>query len=423
MGFLRTYLAVCVVAAHSSPVLPWGTHGGREAVQIFFAISGFYMQLVLGRGPGGGKYRSARAFYASRALRIYPPYFAALLFVAGVSAAWAAATDTGYWLTLDRTLRGPAGGGPGAGPAGSAVAVGSNFTLLFQDWVMFLGDDGGGLRLSPDFRRDAAPLYEFLWIPQCWTVGVELTFYLCAPLLARRASTRTLLVLAAALLARVSVYRAATGAADPWTYRFFPFELTQFVIGMLGCRWMTSGAGGRVCRAVRAAAVRARAARPRSAAVGGAIALGAGLWVHLAANGAARAWAARAWPPAGEYAYLLSLAGWGVLLPVLFSATRDDPADRGLGELSYPIYLVHYTVALVVWGAFVTAAARFPAAAAAAGRAADGLGLPGGWSGPASAAASIGVAAAAYVALLRPFEAWRQRWAARRRPAGPAPAG
>ncbi len=69
MGFLRLYLALCVVAGHAGDVFPWEMHNGRQAVQIFFIISGFYIELIL-----SGKYHTRTAFYKSRALRIFPPY-------------------------------------------------------------------------------------------------------------------------------------------------------------------------------------------------------------------------------------------------------------------------------------------------------------------------------------------------------------
>ena len=45
MGIPRLYLSLCVVGTHAEPVLPWRMHGGADAVQIFFVISGFSMQV------------------------------------------------------------------------------------------------------------------------------------------------------------------------------------------------------------------------------------------------------------------------------------------------------------------------------------------------------------------------------------------
>jgi peptidoglycan/LPS O-acetylase OafA/YrhL len=54
---------------------PFGFHflPGDIAVRIFFAVSGFYMSLVL-----TSKYHDVTTFWTNRALRLYPTY---LLFV------------------------------------------------------------------------------------------------------------------------------------------------------------------------------------------------------------------------------------------------------------------------------------------------------------------------------------------------------
>ena len=68
MGILRIYLALCVVAEHSTSIFPWQNHRGKEAVQIFYLISGFYMAHI------AGKYKSVIEFYLSRFFRIFPVF-------------------------------------------------------------------------------------------------------------------------------------------------------------------------------------------------------------------------------------------------------------------------------------------------------------------------------------------------------------
>src|SRR5262245_23622024 len=93
VGYLRTYLALCVIAAHSNDIFPWSTHDGRQAVQIFFCISGFYMAMII-----SGRYRSVREFYISRWLRIFGPYYAILIMVI----LWSTVCGLlfGNWLSL-----------------------------------------------------------------------------------------------------------------------------------------------------------------------------------------------------------------------------------------------------------------------------------------------------------------------------------
>ncbi|MEY9528848.1 peptidoglycan/LPS O-acetylase OafA/YrhL [Bradyrhizobium japonicum] len=78
MGLLRLLLALAVVGDHVLPPFPWlRLTTGVMAVEVFFVVSGFYMQMVLSQ-----RYASAGAFYLSRAFRIFPTYWlvAALAF-------------------------------------------------------------------------------------------------------------------------------------------------------------------------------------------------------------------------------------------------------------------------------------------------------------------------------------------------------
>ena len=68
MGAVRFLLAFAVFNSHF-PVVDWAIVGGHEAVLAFFAISGFYMALILDTSYG-----SARTFYMSRFLSLYPMY-------------------------------------------------------------------------------------------------------------------------------------------------------------------------------------------------------------------------------------------------------------------------------------------------------------------------------------------------------------
>ena len=70
MGGLRTLLVLGVVIGHAGG--KWGPAGGYAAVESFFVISGFYMAMIY------GKYATPGSFLLSRALRLYPTYFAAL---------------------------------------------------------------------------------------------------------------------------------------------------------------------------------------------------------------------------------------------------------------------------------------------------------------------------------------------------------
>ena len=70
MGTLRTILAVAVVFAHSWPAGSVSV-GGRNAVQLFYVISGFLVSYVLVEKK---TYTKVKDFYINRYLRLHPIY-------------------------------------------------------------------------------------------------------------------------------------------------------------------------------------------------------------------------------------------------------------------------------------------------------------------------------------------------------------
>jgi peptidoglycan/LPS O-acetylase OafA/YrhL len=361
MGVLRCYLAFCVVAAHASAsIAPWML-GSTEAVQIFFIISGFYMQLVLSR-----KYTGIAQFYESRALRIYAPYYLTLFLVVAVSAA--SGLLGGKWLALQAYAGHPFSAND---PLAFLLAAASNLTIFGQDLTLFLnGAPGEFLRF-----RQAAPtapgLCTYLIIPQSWTIALELTFYLVAPFLARWSTAKLILLLGASLALRFIGLLVFGLGHDPWLYRLFPFELALFLAGMLACRWYLT--------------------RPTAIARGS-----TGGWVAIVLTIAALTVCARLLPDhsasPGELAVLLCFYGLVAAgIALLFSCTERNSADRNLGELSYPIYLNHY-----IFVQFF-AAYGFPSL------------IPRFLTGESVMVLSLVFAVFFNRVFLKPFEAWRHR--------------
>ena len=151
-------------------------------------------------------------------------------------------------------------------------------------------------------------------MPQAWTLSIELTFYAIAPFLVRRRLWILLIVLVGSLAVRVALIAIPLTRRDPWTYRFFPAELSLFVVGALGYRllpWLRDRPG------VRAAAI--------------AIFAIAILTFGLVPGPALLT----RWP-------LYALAG--IAVPSVFLMTGVSKADRAFGEFSYPIYVCHLLV-------------------------------------------------------------------------------
>jgi len=366
MGFLRFYLALCVVQAHTGNFIPWPVPLGRHAVELFFVVSGFYMAMVL-----SGRYRNTADFYRSRWLRIAVPYYWHLVVIVVLS--FATGLFFSEWLALAAWADNPFGRN---GVAGLLFAAVSNLTIFGQDAVLFLRDNiGSGLRFTGSFASYPEPLYAYLVMPQCWTVAIELVFYLSAPFLNRLRTGTLLGILTASALARLAAYYFAGLDHDPWVYRFVPFEIAFFIAGMLGWRAFAHW--------------KAKPSRPASPSwlvyLGICVSIVIGGWFFRAAYNAM-------WFVPGEaYAgFFLCLAAVPFIVAV-FMVTANHSFDRLVGELSYPIYLNHlfFVVAVRVAGQHIPLLAQ--------------------WSGVLAAVLSVAAAALFWHFVLKRFEERRHQ--------------
>ena len=370
MGLLRLYLALCVVGAHSGPLFPWAAHDAHQAVQIFYMISGFYMQMVY-----QANYSSPSEFYANRFMRIFFPYWIILALTVGLSLFAAKMQWNWVWTALQPYFQSPL---ETNGLLGVVLTALSNITIFFQDWVMFLQHDAGNsLSFTNDFRTSSSPLYQYLLLPQAWTVGVELTFYLLVPYLTSLKSKTLLTIVAISLLARVLSYEYLDFKRDPWEYRFFPFELALFITGMLSHR---------LYNALPYKKITARPNRTRDYCL-------ATLLLVFAFAVASRAVDALGTVIGHHYAVLISYGVWAMVIPALFQVFGKLKHDRFIGELSYPVYLSHLIAVSV--------------AIAALGK----LGIPTILLGPVSGVLSILLAIFLYVLIFEPIESKRHAMA------------
>jgi peptidoglycan/LPS O-acetylase OafA/YrhL len=379
MGILRIYLALCVVAAHAGqPILPWPMLTSVEAVQIFFLISGFYMSLI------STKYKTALEFYASRFLRIFVPYYVVLGFVVLVTVI--AGLTLGNWLDLTPYIHYSADQN---GLAGVVLAALTNVTVFFQDWVMFLKHDPGqSLSITANFAKSVTPLYNYLLIRQAWSIGIELTFYLLVPLLGGMKTRWLALIALASLGLRLYAYQVLGLTNDPFSYRFFPFELLLFVAGMIMQRayaWILA----------HRSQIQLRGTLQYLAFIAGLL-----FFLYLAQK--VPGYLRRHGTPK-QYMDLLSYTGWILVIPVFYHLTRGLKVDRFIGELSYPVYLTHLVIVQVA-DLILTR-----------------LSVSNSWLGVVSAVFSIAVSALLYARIFRPLEQKRPglarelsaRWAGR----------
>lgn len=293
MGTLRFILALSVVIAHAG--LPTALGNARLAVQIFYVISGFLISFVLHKDDA---YANVWRFYLNRALRLYPVYWTV---AAATLALWLCFSDRAFQFSQ-------------LALAAKVSLIASNIAIFGQDWIMFLKESGASLGFALSRGSDPAALFHFLVVPQAWSLGVEITFYLIAPFIVRR--PKLVFGLALGSFTMTIIGWLVGLDTDPWTYRFFPFELSLFLCGALAERHLLPIARQLDEKLLVAAPVAA-------------IAL----------------FAAYPYIPIIEplrSALIIGLAT--CLLPMLFLFQNGRRWDVIVGDTSYPLYICHVTV-------------------------------------------------------------------------------
>jgi peptidoglycan/LPS O-acetylase OafA/YrhL len=295
MGIFRLLLAFAVFNSHFPAFEETPLVNGHEAVLTFFAISGFYMALILDRS-----YRDARSFYWGRFLTLYPIYVLALV----VSLGLLTSLDV-HSLTNRETLRAIV-----ADPAAFLVMAWTSATTFGQELLFSLArTPGGGLHFVA-YNHDA--LWADAPLIQAWSLSLEATFYALAPFLVRLRS-RSLVGLMAASLALKAAIMLSPLSEVIFFKRFFPLEFWLFAGGILAYR-----------------VHRRLPADPRWYDYGLFLVL-AGL--ALVADGV----------PKPLLPFFLPTAAL-LSMPLVFRGFKRLQCDRFAGKISYPFYLFHYIV-------------------------------------------------------------------------------
>lgn len=307
MGLLRILLALGVALEHSDYFLFAGSY---TAVQVFFMISGFYMALMYGT-----RYQSPMPFYASRALRLLPAYWIAIIFYllySAIGSAFGLKTFVDYWNHA--------------------------FPLFTSyDWLLFtfsnifiLGSDAVWFIAKEHLVTQVPHPVHLLVVPPIWTVSLEMMFYLLCPWLAKR-RTASLIGIAGLIFAiRFISYTVWGLNTNPWHARFFPFELLFFVSGMITARIYKHHQEKILCLW-----------RDHKKIVIALLAVYYGLVVCFYFL--------------TQHAPIISVYGMNTAfvslviyvasigaLPIIFAISQHSEWDRIIGELSYPIYIMHY---------------------------------------------------------------------------------
>lgn len=355
MGSIRTLLAVAVLITHADPLLGVELLNGDAAINCFFVISGFLMALILSE-----KYDDPRRFYLNRFLRIYPPYYAALLFSLAVFGVLATSRHDPLEY-LGQLWAHQTGG--------LVLAALSNLTLIGVDLVRYVSIDNGQLQFPSFLYENGSGGHNFLFVPQAWTLALELEFYLLAPFVLRLRTIQIAALALAAYCVRVLVKDWANAAELAFdTAAAFPLVFGYFLYGVLAYRLYRHYRAWRLPfwlrRNVQFASVAAALVM---------IFFGRGGYGHLLAE---------------RYDALFLL--FALLLPGLFEFSAGRRWDAWLGEFSYPVYLFHFALAQAL---YLT-------------------NLPDSWIGEATLLSTFALSAAYIYVVDRPIQRLRARIAA-----------
>lgn len=308
MGILRLLLALAVVIAHSSPIFGLHLTGGVIAVQAFYIISGFYMALILNE-KYIGKNNSYKLFISNRFLRLYPIHWLILILSVLSSIAIGVITKGETYARLDIYVEHYQNMSVGS----LVFLIFTNIFIFLQDLVLFMGLDtnSGNLFFTTNFRDSTPMLFKFNFIPQAWTIGLELTFYMIAPFITRRKTIVIIGLIFCSLFLRILLYKNNFDY-DPWTFRFFPTELVFFLFGIIGYRIYCKIKFIEISKIL-------------NQFIFGFLILFILVYSLIPF----------------QYKSYLFLFSFFIGIPFVFKYSKKWSKDRYIGELSYPIYISH----------------------------------------------------------------------------------
>lgn len=318
MGLIRLLLAISVVIAHSSSLFGQTLWGGELAVELFFIISGFYMALILNE-----KYNTPDktvVFYKNRFLKLFPIYWTILILT--ILFYFSTYFVFGKGGTLEHIYNNLSNLG-----FFNIYVFLSNIFLIGEDLLLFLGFNGNSIVFTKFFSDTAVPLHTLIIVPQSWTLGLEIMFYLIAPFIARKSMKLIIILLLISIFIKIFLWNIGF-VHDPWSYRFILSELSFFIIGMMMYKIYKLGFYSKIID------------NKNLFFLGLSLFLLSGYFYYdfksiLDFNGV------------DTFKYMIYLL-FVLFLPLLFFQTKDTKIDRYIGELSYPVYIIHIFVIMLV---------------------------------------------------------------------------
>jgi len=309
VGCIRFLLALSVIIAHSESIFGLKLIGGSAAVEIFFMISGFYMALILQT-----KYVNKSdysLFISNRFLKIYPVYILSIILICLISIVSLYTTNNfGSFDVYNQNIE-------HLNLSTLITLTLVNIVIFGQDLIMFLGIDltNSEFFFTTNFRESTPHLYEFMLNPPAWSISVELLFYIIAPLILRKSTFVLLVITLVSLGIKIYLSYGLGLKNDPWSYRFFPSELMFFMLGAIAYNFYRSEM-----------AKKFQVFNKKSNVIFLSL-----LLLAIFTYGYLY-----------KLKYFLYLVSF-ISLPFIFDLSKRSNLDRSIGELSYPMYILHFT--------------------------------------------------------------------------------
>jgi len=289
MGIIRIFLALIVLLYHCPQgIIPRFLHPAL-AVQCFYCISGFYIQLLIKEFQKNQTHWRLN-FYKSRIIRLYPTYAIYML---------------GILIFFPTTIRIDP---PTLSTSNYFLFITDNLFIFTQSIMIF-------------FHK------YFTIIPVSWSLSLELMFYFLASFILTKRTNLIISIVIASILCRITLSQLGYFNSG-WQYAFFPNEISIFLCGSLSYTFYE-----KYLKDNNKAFIRI---------IGGFLIL---FLIYFDVKG----WeyiSGGSWDNKNSCG--VPLRWWMVLIltcisiPFIFKFSKYSKIDRYIGELSYPIYLGHF---------------------------------------------------------------------------------
>lgn len=304
MGLLRLFFALSVLLGHIQiDFLISPTY----AVLGFFIISGFYMSMILNE-----KYDSPLlniTFYKRRFMRLLPTYWLTGI-ISFIIALCFYHNDKSNLLFFDFTNF----------PTNSSVLtwlfiILSNIFIWGQDLALFLvvSPENGSLIFSTLSFAETYPAIRYMLIPVAWSVSTEFTFYIIAPFILRNKQKIVLFLFIISILSNIYTNYCGLNNSN-WRFRFFPSVLLFFLTGYYAYL---------IYRKLLQYRITMHYKNLINISVLSLMTIILNLDISFTFN-----------------VFILILFGI-IMIPLLFASYKNEKTDRIIGEMSYPLYLIH----------------------------------------------------------------------------------